>query len=121
MFIGIKKLKKTEIKYKIKKPTIPCSPIFKFNLRNLSLKIKEALEKDVHPEDLNSFINLVESKSFKCDVVGLITDLTNEFFYNGFLSDVKITDQHFLNFLNDNSEQFSILANNYLKLIFPDN
>ena len=40
MFIGIKKLKKTEIKYKIKKPTIPCSPIFKFNLRNLSLKIK---------------------------------------------------------------------------------
>jgi hypothetical protein len=90
-------------------------------ISNLSLKIKEALEKDVHPEDLNSFINLVESKSFKCDVVGLITDLTNEFFYNGFLSDVKITDQHFLNFLNDNSEQFSILANNYLKLIFPDN
>lgn len=87
---------------------------------DLSLTIKEALAIDVNPKDLNQFINSVEKKSFKCDLVGLTTNLTNEFFYNGFLSDVKITDKQFLKFINDNSEQFSILANNYLRLISLD-
>ena len=89
-------------------------------INDLSLKIKEALTKDVKPENLNQFINSVEKKSFKCDVIGLTTNLINEFFYNGFLSDVKIPDKQFLKFINNNSEQFSILANNYLKLISLD-
>ena len=46
--------------------------------------------------------------------------IMNKLFYNGFLSDVKITDEKFLKFINNNSEQFSILANNYLKLILLD-
>jgi hypothetical protein len=88
---------------------------------DLSLKIKEALVKDVKPEDLNLFINSVEKKSFKCDLVGLVTNLANDFFNNGFLSDVKISDERFLDFMNKNSEPFSILADNYLKLISSDN
>ena len=37
MLIEIKKLKKTEIKKKIKNPINPCSPVFKSNLKNLLL------------------------------------------------------------------------------------
>jgi hypothetical protein len=87
---------------------------------DLSLAIKESLIKKIKPEDLNSYINSIEKKSFKCDIIGLSNNLMNKLFYNGFLSDVKITDEKFLKFINNNSEQFSILANNYLKLILLD-
>jgi capsule polysaccharide modification protein KpsS len=84
---------------------------------DLSSAIKESLNKKIQPGDLNSYINSIEKKSFKCDITGLSNNLINEIFYNGFLSDVKITDEKFLKFIENNSEQFKILATNYFKLI----
>tara|TARA_B110000438_G_scaffold302854_1_gene361977 strand:+ start:3029 stop:4525 length:1497 start_codon:yes stop_codon:yes gene_type:complete len=87
---------------------------------DLSLAIKQSLIKKIKPEDLNSYINSIEKKSFKCDIIGLSNNLMNELFYNGFLSDVKITDEKLLKFIENNSEQYKILATNYLKSILSN-
>ena len=48
---------------------------------DLSSAIKESLSKKIQPGDLNSYINSIEKKSFKCDITGLSNNLINEIFY----------------------------------------
>jgi len=75
------------------------------------LKIKFDLD------DLNNFVSVLEENAFVFDQSGFSNLAHHILFYDGFLSDVEITEKQMNKLLDAYSKQLEILANEYIKKI----
>jgi len=68
-------------------------------------------------DDLNNFVSVLEKNSFTFDHSGFTNLAHHILFYDGFLSDVEITEKQMNELLHHYSKQLEILANEYIKKI----
>ena len=87
------------------------------NIEDLPSVIRSQLTKKIDLDDLNSFVNLIDSNSFECDYIGFNIDAHQTFFYNGFLSDVKIKPSIMDKFLQRHQLMFDQLGLEIIKKI----
>ena len=76
-----------------------------------------SLKKKVNISDLNNYLNLIESNSFKINLLNLNNDFDYIFHYNGFLVDVEIPVDKMQSFLEKHSNLFEKLAAEFVKKI----
>jgi hypothetical protein len=82
---------------------------------DLSETIKKCLETKVNPSDILKYITMVKESSFEFDQLGFTQKFHDFFFFEGNLVDVDITENQMNEFLNQNKDEFCILAKEYLK------
>ena len=86
-------------------------------LQELPDAIKTSLKKKVNISDLNNYLNLIESNSFKINLLNLSNDFDYNFHYNGFLVDVEIPIDKMQSFLEKHWSLFEKLAAEFVKKI----
>ena len=79
--------------------------------------ITTSLKKKVNISDLNNYLNLIESNSFKINLLNLNNDFDYIFHYNGFLVDVEIPIDKMQSFLEKHSNLFEKLSAEFVKKI----
>ena len=79
--------------------------------------ITTSLKKKVNTSDLNNYLNLIESNSFKINLLNLNNDFDYIFHYNGFLVDVEIPIDKMQSFLEKHSNLFEKLSAEFVKKI----
>lgn len=90
------------------------------NFEFLPSEIRKSLEKKVDLHELNQFLNLLESNSFKFKWNLFGTHVQQHFYMNGHLTDVEISNKQMESFLNLNQELLSPLVDEYFKKIIQD-
>jgi len=111
-----------------KKPSIILEDIAKFSdhissiiklgsFTELPIKIKTALQTQVDINELNKYVDLIESNSFEFNMTRLILDYGNHFYIGSNLANVDITEEHMNSFLEKNKETFALLASEHIKKI----
>jgi len=84
-------------------------------LEKLPLIIREALESKVSIQDVVNYISKIESNSFDLDQTELSLKICNNFYYDGFLFDVKISESKMKEFLEENKNILKNLAEEFDK------
>ncbi len=84
---------------------------------NLSDTLNSSLKTKPKIDEINDYLNLVESNSFELDLLKLSSEFDNKFHYTGLLADVEIPIRKMKSFLNDNSDLFEKLATEFVKKI----
>jgi len=79
--------------------------------------IQKQLNMKFDLDDLNNFVSVLEKNSFTFDHSGFTNLAHHILFYDGFLSDVEITEKQMNELLHHYSKQLEILANEYIKKI----
>ena len=67
--------------------------------------------------DLNNFVSVLEKNSFAFDWSGFDSLAHHILFYDGFLSDVEISEKQMNKLLHEYSKQLETLSNEYIKKI----
>ena len=86
-------------------------------MEELPNAIKDSLKKEVSLEDVNEFMHLLDSNTFKFSSSELSLKFIDEFFYDGYLFDTQINNEQAEKFFKKNSEYFEILAEEHIKKI----
>jgi hypothetical protein len=79
--------------------------------------IRQSLQKNVDPSDLEKFIKIYEKNSFEFDLLDLQIDYTDYFYYGGFLVDVDIPIIKMKSFLQEHKEILEKFAMEHIKKI----
>jgi len=79
--------------------------------------IRKQLNIKFNLDDLNNFVSVLEKNSFAFDQNGFSNLAHHILFYDGFLSDIEITEKQMNELLHSYSKQLEILANEYIKKI----
>ena len=58
---------------------------------------------------------VITSSAIFCFLFDFLTQLSNYFFYNGFLQDVTITESSMLSFLDQHKHEFEFLVHEHTK------
>ncbi len=87
------------------------------DIKTLPQLIKKQLNSKFDLNDLNNYISILEKNSFNFDWSGFSNLAHHILFYDGFLSDVEITDKQMNNVLNPYSKQLEVLAEEHIKKI----
>lgn len=87
------------------------------SIEELPQAIRSSLLKEVDIKELNKFINFIEKVSFQVDLADLDASVANEFYYGGFLVDVKILEEKIISFLEKYRSVFEQLASEHIKKI----
>ena len=82
--------------------------------------IQISLKKKVNVSDLNNYLNLVESNSFKIDLSSLSDDFDRIFHYSGFYADVEIPIDKMENFIKKHWNLYEKLSAEFVKKIQND-
>ena len=86
-------------------------------IETLNNAIIESLNKNITPIDLEKYLLNLEKNSFEFDWLGFGSKFKNKFYYGGTLVDVNISSDEIKNFLNDYSDELTILASEHIKKI----
>ena len=84
-------------------------------LSKLPETIRSSLQETVNLQDVERFLTIFKKNSFDFDHQTLRIKEANEFFYNGHLVDVKITEPQMKSFIEENAQIFSVLVDEYIK------
>ena len=84
-------------------------------LRKLPEIIRSSLEETVNLQDVERFLTIFKKNSFDFDIQTYYLKEANTFFYNGHLVDVKITESQMKSFIEENTQMFSVLVDEYIK------
>jgi hypothetical protein len=87
------------------------------DINQLPQLIRKQLNIKFDLDDLNNFVSVLEKNSFTFDHSGFSNLAHHILFYDGFLSDVEITEKQMNELLHPYSKQLEILANEYIKKI----
>ena len=87
------------------------------NIEELTKTIKLMLQKKVSLDDFSKLTNIVLENTFKIDENFISIKVLNEFYYGGFLLDVKMDETKVDLFLNQNKFFYELLATEFLKKI----
>jgi len=84
-------------------------------LSKLPETIRSSLQETVNLQDVERFLTIFKKNSFDFDLQTYYLKEANEFFYNGHLVDVKITEPQMKSFIEENAQMFSVLVDEYIK------
>ena len=84
-------------------------------LSKLPETIRSSLQETVNLQDVERFLAIFKKNSFGFDLKTYELKEANEFFYNGHLVDVKITEPQMKSFIEENAQMFSVLVDEYIK------
>jgi len=87
------------------------------NIEDLPNMIHSQLTKNFDLDDLNSFVNLIDTNSVEFNYHAFLNDVYQTFFYNGFLSDVEIKPSMMDKFLQRHQLEFDRLGLEIIKKI----
>ena len=79
--------------------------------------IEKSLLKNITSDELDRFVTLLEKNTTSFDYANFLTKIKREFFYNGNLVDVEISESKMKSFLDSNTEVLDILANAHIQKI----
>jgi len=79
--------------------------------------IYKKLNEEFDLNDLNNHVSMIEKNSFIFNWIEFEELTHHMFFYDGFLSDVEINDNQMNELLDQFSDQFKILSEEYIKKI----
>jgi hypothetical protein len=85
--------------------------------KELPQLIQKQLNVKFDLNDLNNFVSVLEKNSFAFDWLGFDNLANHILFYDGFLSDVEISEKQMNELLHQYSKQFETLANEHIKKI----
>ena len=85
--------------------------------KELPQLIQKQLNMKFDLSDLNNFVSILEKNSFAFDENGFSNLAHHILFYDGFLSDVEISEKQMNELLDTYSKQLETLANEYIKKI----
>ena len=87
------------------------------SFNNLSNLVNSSLNTKPNIDDINNYLNLVESNSFELDLLKLSSEFDSKFHYTGLLADVEIPVDKMDSYLNTNLDLFENLAMQFIKKI----
>lgn len=87
------------------------------SLEELPQSIRSSLSKKVSLSDLNKYAHCIIENSFEYDGAEFDARIHNQFFYGGFLFDVKLSPQEVLSVIEENKATFDKLSSEYIKKI----
>jgi hypothetical protein len=87
------------------------------SIEMLPITIRSLLHKKINSDNLSKFIQLIEENTFKFDIFSLKLNIDNLFFHGGLLKDVEIPIETMEQFLIQNRDLFSKLADEHMKKI----
>jgi len=87
------------------------------NIEELPNVIRKCLQEKFDFSYLEDYIKLLTENSFEIKLRQLYNALNLEFFKHGMIKDMKIDESKMKSFLQKNSEQFEVLANEHVKKI----
>ena len=97
---------------------VSISSVEKMNsINELSNLINNSLEMKPNIDDLNNYLNLVESNSFELNLLKLSSEFDSQFHFTGLLADVEIPLQKMKSYLDNNHDIFEKLAIQFIKKI----
>jgi hypothetical protein len=108
------------------KPTITFintlySPLKSVEILNDTNKLPQLIQKQLNAKfdlnDLNNFVSVLEKNCFTFDCFGFDNLAHHILFYDGFLSDVEISEKQMNEFLHQYPKQLETLANEHIKKI----
>ena len=108
------------------KPTITFvdtsySPLKSVEILNDTKELPQLIQKQLNVKfdlnDLNNFVSVLEKNSFAFDCSGFDNLAHHILFYDGFLSDVEISEKQMNELLDAYSKQLEILADEHIKKI----
>jgi len=106
------------------KPTITFVDTLYSSLKSVEIlydtnKLPQLIQKQLNEKfdlsDLNNFVSVLETKSFVFDWSGFDNLAHHILFYDGFLSDVEISEKQMNKLLHEYSKQLETLANEHIK------
>ena len=77
--------------------------------------IRSSLQETVNLQDVERFLAIYNKNSFDFDIFEYYLKEANEFFYNGNLVDVEITESQMKSFIEENAQMFSVLVDENMK------
>jgi len=86
-------------------------------IESLNHSILESLNKNIIPLDLEKYLLKLEKNSFKFDWLGFSSKFKDKFYYGGTLVDVNIFPDKLKTFLDECSNELSLLASEHIKKI----
>jgi hypothetical protein len=86
-------------------------------IESLNQKIIESLNKNIIPLDLEKYLLKLEKNCFEFDWLGFASKFKDEFYYGGTLVDVTISSDKLKKFLDEYSNELSLLASEHIKKI----
>jgi hypothetical protein len=87
------------------------------DIKELPQLIQKQLNAKFDLDDLNNFVSVLEKSNFIFDNTGFDTLAHHILFYDGFLSDVEITEKQMNKLLDAYSKQIEVLADEHIKKI----
>jgi hypothetical protein len=87
------------------------------DIKELPQLIQKQLNAKFDLDDLNNFVSVLEKSNFIFDNTGFDTLAHHILFYDGFLSDVEITEKQMNKLLDAYSEAIEVLADEHIKKI----
>tara|TARA_B110000881_G_C18382620_1_gene416903 strand:- start:137 stop:787 length:651 start_codon:yes stop_codon:yes gene_type:complete len=85
------------------------------NIEDLPNIIRSQLSKKFNLDDLNSFVNLIDSNSVEFNHHAILNDATQTLFYNGFLSNIEFKSSTMDKFLQRHQLEFDRLGLDLVK------
>lgn len=95
---------------------LSCVTVLK-NIEHLPQEIRNILDTKPDPHELNEFLNLLENNSFKFEWNKFTSNVQQNIFLKGNLTDVEVSDDQMQSFLDMNKEILSPLVDEYIKII----
>jgi hypothetical protein len=91
------------------------------NLNELPSLIKKCLNSKVDLIELNHYVNNVQKNTFDCNVFFLATRIAKLLGHGGFVDNAPINEETMKSFLEENKQDFDILAIEHIKVIKSTN
>ena len=95
---------------------LSCVTVLK-SIEHLPQEIRNTINKKPNLHELNEFLNLLESNSFKFEWNKFSSSVQENIFLKGNLTDVEVSDKQIQIFLNMNTEILSPVVDEYIKAI----
>lgn len=91
------------------------------NPTELPEKIKLSLNTKVNIQELNKYVQTIENLSFKVELKRMKNDMKHKFYHDDFLREVEISEKEMNYFIQENKEEFELIANEHMKKINQKN
>ena len=87
------------------------------NFEKLFEQIKESISEIIDSSDLDKFVSLIEKNVLNFDLSDFTRRIKKEFFHDGNLLDVKISEEEMKGFLEKNNVMLKYLADAHVEKI----
>lgn len=87
------------------------------SFEDLPEAIRLSLKKQIDPNELSEYINIVNKNTFEFDYDDFVLNIGDRFYYGSFLVDVKISESEMKSFIDENRDILDKLGEEHIKKI----